>query len=140
MKIGIEVEGRFTGLRTLFLDQREIVDVHKRLDRIATSHWVMIQQIYVTDLKNIIDIWDEKSILKELYDKGFLVTVERTSVMKEHPDYLHIILRIPSASVAFLSGTDQIKFDLVDHVLMATVESFALITDDEYENDVEVPL
>ena len=127
MKLGIEVEGRFKGIPTLFLSAMEFLKAewcgHKQ------------QHVYVSDHDNTLPY--------ELFSKypTRVFTLELTQVKPEpRPGNVFLMLLLPGyESVSKLNPGDQFKFhDEQRNVLCATQQSLIATSSEEFENDVEL--
>lgn len=135
MKIGLEVEGRYKGLRTLFLIAEEFNRIPSEdIIEIATEN--KAQQIYISDHNN--------EVLNQCTFHGsqwstFKVTLEVTQVMfyQDH-SAVHLLLVIPEENVWRLKPTDQIKFSRDHTVYAVPVESMYKTTPEDFFGDVEV--
>lgn len=135
-KVGLEVEGRYQGLRTLFISVDEMSKVNVgRLDR--------IQQIYISDLNNVLDL-NSDPFLADWCEMWF-VTVERTYVPSFTIPALNIMLNVQGNSGFWnLKPTDQIKFhlDTKDGPVVKSVSygEMYLTEPVDFINDKEFPL
>jgi hypothetical protein len=132
MKIGIEVEGRLSGIKTLFVSAEEFSEItaNQKLSNLYVEHG--FTQLYISDHLNVLKL--TSTIFEELADH-FIITVEVTEVA-EYSDYVNIMLAIESKSFWNLRKTDQIKFSDDMHVYSATIENMYYTTPDEFEGDV----
>ena len=103
MKVGIECEGRFKGLVTLFCDAKEF-DTDARLLDLSL---LPIQQIYISDHENVLNLND--SDLCNFHRNNVRITVERTN-FDSAPYWINIMLVIDNESFWNLRYQDQIKF------------------------------
>lgn len=101
-KIGYEVEGRYQGLRTLFVNSLEL----KKIKVVPTN----IQQIYVSDLENTLDLMTDETLVG--FGEKYFVTVERTKAPWEIHHNVNVMLNLQVESFWHLRNTDQIKFHL----------------------------
>ena len=105
MHKGIEVEGKFKGLKSIFLDAEEFLEWNKLTD-VLNQH-TDIEQLYISDHRNVLDLSANVSlnVLAERYH----VTVERTYVPRYINVNVNIMLVIDNESFWNLRGNDQIK-------------------------------
>jgi hypothetical protein len=123
MKLGFEVEGRLSGLYTLFMDAKEAMEFfnYKSLKdrstpKSAVASVERVQQIYVSDHAN--DIQPYADCLKKWYELGLPVTLERTEIYNRdsYSKNVTIMLTITDTGSLFndsfwnLYDTDQVKF------------------------------
>lgn len=135
MKIGIEVEGRLKGIKTLFCDAQELVGARALFadDKTLSS----VKAIYVSDHDNTLD--PSSSDLAWLIDQGIFITLEVTQVTEKWPDEVSIMLHVESDSYWFLKPTDQIKFHRGDQRVDAfAVESAYKTMPEDFEGDQEL--
>jgi hypothetical protein len=143
MKIGLEVEGRLKGLRTVFCTGKEFLDC---------SIWVLaitkrrIQQIYVSDHDAfIVDDLREAFLerVERLKNVAF-ITVELPNghplLMAELPAEVGLIvnLKIDPHTFHGLRKTDQIKISDGLHVKTIAVENMFNTTPDDFHGDEEI--
>lgn len=141
MKVGLECEGRLKGqrIRTLFVQTQEIDPLMKEIDR-----WLLtvgpIQQVYISDLENKLDLARDER-LRELWERGLLVTVERTEVGRGIPGWVRIMLNVGLyPSVWNLRQYDQIKVAQGLDVLTVGFEEMIRTKPEDYRNDQVVQL
>lgn len=153
MKLGNEVEGRFKGLPTLFLDANEFL--YWDLMTVATKvledygdgdvlmRTARVKQIYVSDRDNIL------TGKEEAWDKweGIMITVEVTQVTDRdiYPEGTNVMLAIddspisiPSLSFTNLLDTDQVKFtdNRGGSVWCVTKENMARTVPSDFDHDI----
>jgi hypothetical protein len=126
MKIGIEVEGRYKGIKTLFCSALEYL-MEPLPDLMRVSH------IYISDHENALDITNE-NVFYEI-PESHLITVERTEVGKKPCDRIHVILNVPSDSFWNLRETDQVKFDLNQTVYAVPLEVMYKTKPEDFAGD-----
>ena len=131
MKIGIEVEGRLCGLKTIFCNELEFVVHYSDLWAALYKH-TDIKQIYISDLNNTIDLNGEK--LQELAADWF-VTVERTEIDHRTPINISVMLNIDNDSFNHLNRNDQIKFSNDLLVYATTVRNMTVTQPIEFSGD-----
>lgn len=132
-KMGIEVEGRFKGLRTFFLTADEFNNL------LGSSKWPSIglyQQLYISDHENILDLAKHENLLHQA--KCVVVTVERTKVPLMVDASINIILYVKNDSFWNLKPTDQVKFERDLFVSTMTLENMSITEPWEFENDEEL--
>lgn len=151
MKIGIEVEGRLRGVKTLFVSAEDIIlfstdelekglDVMLNYNSLDTINAVMkensVSHIYISDR-------DNKIPYKLLSYFKCLVTLDVTKVLNQsRPPNVTIIWTLPTefwASMAALGAEDQVKFHSNNRdVLTATKHHFIRTHPVEFAGDLEV--
>lgn len=138
MKIGIEVEGRFEGLKTLFMTAREFLsrDV-QNVVQLLTFH--KVQQLYIVDHLSELDLCSSSfdTITKFCY---VVITVERKtlepaarSVLLRSP--VELMLYVETPDVLRLRMSDQIKVGAGKHVFVTNIGSMTETVDSDYDND-----
>jgi len=137
MKIGIEVEGRFKGLRTLFMGYGEFFELKSFEDIEGILRDKCLQQVYISDLDNRIEL--RKQILRDM-SKVAIVTLERTFVDGLLPEHVRIVLSVPvRTDMRILRPGDQIKIDQHQHVWEVSKESMITSIPSDFLNDVHLP-
>jgi|SRR5882724_3740858 len=137
MKVGIEVEGRLKGLRTLFLDQSEFPMLEGVIEGLQHSEGRIPHQIYISDLNNKLDLHGIE--LKHFYVVWFvIVTVERTKLEIRAPKHVNVVLRVDNSSFWFLNDKDQIKFEEDKYVWTFTAESGIATRPEAFLKDVKL--
>ena len=132
MKIGYEVEGRFKGLKTLFVN----CDEFTKIDIAKICHNYMVQQIYISDCDNKIDLESDGLIA---YRSGkYVVTIERTKMNCNSPAWLNIVLNVSSESFWLLKGTDQVKFENKLTVFEIPLENMYYTKPSDFDGDNEI--
>ena len=132
MKIGIEVEGRLCGIKTLFCNELEyaihygeiLQELDKRID---------IKQVYISDLENTLDLNSDRI---QRLAKEWFVTVERTHLNQPTPKNISIILNVENNSFFYLKKNDQVKFEQDLHVYSATVRNMTNTLPIEFNGDI----
>jgi hypothetical protein len=123
MKIGREVEGRFRGLLTLFLDAHEALDFFERpslkaacKNQEAKDLIEKVRHIYITDHTHYLT--PNSYCLKMWGELGFVVCIERRRVTDRDmwPSHVSFLLAVEHPDVSELFGTDQIKFIIPDRL------------------------
>lgn len=129
MKVGIEVEGRFTGVPTLFCDAEHYLEGIKAAKEQGVSH------IYISDNGNIIRYNDEA-----LATSGLLVTLDVTNVYPEdRPPNMTLMLRLEGfPMVNALTARDQVKFEQDRNVLVAPTTAFYRTVPSDFDGDREL--
>jgi len=103
MRIGKEIEGKYNGLMTLFVDVTELDRFHKNLDRYAEEN-KNIAQVYIDYPEKLND-----PRLKDISEKWFL-TVETDIINEPIPDYInHIMYSIRNEQIINLRKDDSFK-------------------------------
>lgn len=130
MKIGIEVEGRLKGVKTLFMECEE-VDVGVG---VLAQH-PNIGHVYISDLENKLDL---NHVLAKY--PNVLITVERTAPRPQGlPSRLVYMLSLPYYdSVNSLLETDMVKFDKDQHVLILPKSAEITTRPEDFLGDVEL--
>jgi hypothetical protein len=128
MKIGIEVEGRLHGEKTLFIGANELFQVNIEL---MQKHCVT--QLYVSDNEGILDL--ELYVLMH-FASYVIVTVELTKLPARVPDYINIMYNIESADFWRLRNGDQIKFSKDLNVYAVTKDQMFITYPEEFEGDI----
>lgn len=145
MKIGTEVEGRFKGLLTLFLDADEAIAFFNRPSLVKAVDDPMVKEmipkvrhIYISDHGNKLS--PDEACITKWGELGFVVCIERTHVynMDTWPPYVSIMLVIESSSFWNLRNIDQVKFTLNKLVACAPVESMIATRPEDFANDIEI--
>lgn len=130
MKVGIEVEGRFTGVPTLFCDAAHYLEGIKVAKEQGLSH------IYISDNDNTIDPCAEV-----LANCGLLVTLDVTKVLTSHERPLNVTLMLRLDGfpmVNALNTRDQVKFEQERNVLVAPVTAFYRTVPSDFDGDREL--
>jgi hypothetical protein len=103
MRIGIEIEGKYHGLNTLFVDVTELDRFHKNLDRYYEENRD-IAQVYIDYPEKLND-----QRLADISEKWFL-TVETDRIKEPIPDYInHIMYSIRDEDIIALRKDDSFK-------------------------------
>jgi len=133
MKIGKEVEGRFRGIPTLFMNASEFLNP-KKADK-AERYFHMCRQVYISDLRNVIRL--NRDLRLKKWAKDMIVTVEVSHLPIVPPDDVNIILQL-AVDPAFrhLRLDDQIKIESEKlRVYTVTVRQMVESYPSEYEDD-----
>ena len=136
MKTGIEVEGRFRGLRTLFTSASEYLELtaEGRLAALMAGH----SHLYVSDHSATLQYAD----LQHAALDNKVVTLEVDRLPNGlRPSNLTIMLRVPGhADVMAMLPTDMFKFtrDNDRTVKVGTVGSLMHTDEQEFGNDEEL--
>ena len=138
MKTGIEVEGFFCGLPTLFCQAEE----YKKANAIELVKTLKVEQLYVSDHGNLLTAEDYRA-LSEL---SVPVVVEVLSV-PDHPRYSNVhymvAVQVDPRSLGIFwkddtSNFDQVKFTAGLYVATSLASSFKLAVPKDFEGDVEL--
>lgn len=134
MKIGIEVEGKYKGLKSVFIDLNEL----RFLDESKIPEGYHHLYISVPLDYDVFEYNDDiKKVLKK-YD----VTLEVDSIDDIDEEILknvHIMLRIYHPDVWLLKNTDSIKFHSENNdVLSSSIETMYRTNPKDFEKDVYV--
>lgn len=137
MKIGIEIEGRLKGLKSLFISTAEIKQHGcEYFIEVAKKNQVVHIEIPMDIIVSVND-----PMFYELHKAGFLVTTESTQLVGDIPDYLNFVLIIDNSDFFKIRGIDQIKFvDKELNVYMATVETMVRTYPHEFDADITIPI
>lgn len=137
MHIGMEVEGRFIGVKTLFIQAEELPEVSNYL--IHKQRKEDVQQVYVSDNENVLDL-NNNNPLRWISQK-MLVTVERTRLDATPPPYVNVILNIDCPSFQFLKKHDQFKFVREDRTVeCGTRSALTKTVAEDFAGDVSFTL
>lgn len=156
MKIGIEVEGRFRGERTLFCQASELQEALRRWNTLKVKH--KLTALYVSDHDNLLTDDDFTDLLafvtsdcnrSEAFRLPILTVENLTGRRCESPllcfmvavkvDPRSIGLCYPGSGHPFpLSSDDQVKFTCDRFVATTEADSFDLTSPDEFEADIEI--
>jgi len=133
MKLGIEVEGKYKGFSTFFIQDTELPSFLSRLPSLLNKH-TKTRHLYITDTGEIGNYIGSLVYLTDLLN----ITVE-TSAVVNLPKGVHIMLNIPSKEVWGLKETDSIKFhDDKNNVMSIPVESFLKTKPEDFDGDIEL--
>lgn len=135
--IGRELEGKFKGIKTLFIkDSQPIKLVKEKLKKRSVSHLY-----FGAGDQSMIDC----KVVKYFLDLGYLVTIDiRQDDLKIVPeeliDYenLHIMVTFNNKFISRLREIDSIKIDGFDNVAVSTIETMSktnkssIYVEDEY--------
>lgn len=151
-KVGIEVEGRLKGTRTLFMGADEYLEAATEGTLADTLRRASAMHLYVSDNSNRLHL-DVVSAFLAREVPGLLATVDVTAVTStlfKMPN-LTVMLRYPFSiqSYKHLRPTDQVKFELpYDHnmantdtrnVLVFPAANYLALTEPhEFAGDVEL--
>ena len=136
MKTGIEVEGRYKGLRTLFIGAAE----YSRLIETGRLQSLMVDHphLYISDLDNTLDY---DSLVPDCLE-GKVITLEVTRVPPGlRPGNLSIMLRLPHLDeILQLSETDMFKFTReTDRTVKVGLPGMLIHTDpSDFEGDEDL--
>ena len=128
MKVGIEVEGRLLGLKTIFINHNEIVTTN-------LSSFILdnqVQQLYISDNDNKLDLYS--GTLYELSNLC-LVTVERT-VVDNYPLHINIMLNVVNSSFWNLRRDCQVKFSQGLNVYATTPRQMIRTIPEDFSGDI----
>jgi hypothetical protein len=114
----ISDEGRFKGIRTLYLTAKEYLTTG--IPNAAYNN----QQIYIFDHANEIHLKKDEN-LQHLCD-CYIMSIERTEIPEKLPDNLNIVLVVKSESFRNLRPTDQVKFMAGNRTYVTMVENMNL--------------
>lgn len=130
MKLGYEVEGKYIGIKSIFLDVSEM----HRLDTVLNDH--RVNQLYISDHENTLDLGKHSPLGKYLGE--YVVTVERTITSKIVQDRINVMLVVDNPSFWDLRPNDQIKFTRNNHVYATTVRDMTETDPQEFLGDVHL--
>ena len=139
MKIGKEVEGRWQGIKTLFIDELELsqfgVFAYKNIIERRVNY--KVDHLYISDHKNLLDLSENNTLLNALR-KLMQITIERTKISSNVNPDLDIFLLIDNESFWMLKYSDQIKFSK-DKTVYAAVKDLMIKTiPSDFEGDSEI--
>lgn len=133
MKIGVEVEGSYKGLKTLFIEQNEL---DKVLDKIKS---VDVSQVYISC--NMYITGEQFIIIKKLLKTEKLITIDTAYfdfIPKSIINKVNIILLVDDSDFFKLKPTDQIKFEIGRKVYTAKKETMIKTLPSDYKRDKEL--
>lgn len=138
-KLGYEVEGRFKGVYSLFVE----VDELSRILNPENKHLLdKVGQVSVPDYDSTI-LQKDIDILMSL-DPRIVITLETPKILlpvHSLPARLNLVLVVKHPQIFELMVTDQIKFVNESRaVLMIPKESMMVTCPDEFDDDVEVEI
>ena len=139
MKIGIEVEGSYKGLVTVFVDAHEVEILEGKLKDLALGDRP-VEHVYISDLGNTLDL----SYVSSLF-QGLLITVERTSVPEGLANTQNIIgLSIMLSSPTYVEVAklrpwcDQVKFNDGQSVIVLPMAGAVYTQPEDFEGDIQL--
>lgn len=130
MKVGIEVEGRFKGVPTLFCG------AHEYLKGIAEAKKQGVSHIYISDNKNKLAYHNPA-----LANCGLLVTLDVTEVQGclDRPSNITLMLRLEGyPQVRRLKDCDQVKFEAKRNVVVLPMYNSINTSPHEFLGDRKV--
>lgn len=138
MKQGIEVEGRFKGLRTLLCGSAAEFYMFIMREKELSSG---IQNVYVSDNNNELDLthlnlwWHRGDVVMA---PNYIVTIERTSIppLSDVPQWVHFILNASNDSFFNLRPQDQVKFDKDLNVYVSVKETMIRTYPQDFDGDI----
>lgn len=134
MKCGSDVEGRYKGLKTIFLASSELA----KLGFILRTR--KIQAIYISDLcKEKMTVGEQELLCGHTSD--YFVTLETDDLNVYLPSLLqavHVMYRIASTDFFGLKETDQIKFDDGSRVYCCPKEVMYKTDPNDYQGDLDI--
>lgn len=135
MHVGMEVEGRYKGLVTLFVDLEDV-------DKVTSDmiEQLRLQQIYLRELVEWPVSVDVSKRVAKWVAMRCLVTVDCKKVVGEITDPVTVILSFKGAErgLGFLRATDQIKVigGADDIVYVSPLEAMVQTVSADYAEDV----
>lgn len=134
MRVGLEVEGRLRGVRTLFLDASELsVNVNTVAKASGVTH------IRIRDLQNELNYFRINAFI----EASFLITLDVTAVFAPPPPNIGIVLTMPYTywqSLKHLRLTDQVRFhDQKRKTMVVSLRHFDPTQPEEFDYDQELP-
>jgi hypothetical protein len=126
-KFGLECEGEFQGMLTVFCTVNEFYQLTRKELPGA------VKQMYISDHENVLDLTDP--VLSEMDCNGVRVTVERTS-FDSAPWWVNIMLVVDSASFWNLRNQDQVKFTKDLNVYSIQKKSMVYTPPTEFKSDI----
>lgn len=143
MKLGLEVEGRFKGLRTLFMSADEARQILDKADAIEVSPsekalraLLEVQAVYISDHDNTLSPTD--AVFDLLRESSLVITIEVTKVFQTWPEDINLMLTVDSSSFWFLRDIDQVKFSKDQNVYAVTKENMSRTHPNEFYQDIEL--
>ena len=129
-KRGLECEGEFQGIRTLFCSAEEFILTQPKFLK-------SFPHIYISDHENKLLL--DGPIFVDLDIAGTKVTIERTKFDKA-PYWINIMLYVDNESFWNLRGNDQIKFSRELNVYAIAKKSMIYTDPCQFQSDVEAKL
>lgn len=145
-KIGLEIEGVYhIGDSTLFCSADEFMGKRSGIAKVLNSG--IVSHLYISDHKGILDLDEAASFIRDEYSNIDL-TVEVTSLTEIPPARARIMYNANNKTSVEIIATceflrdeiDQIKFEFERTCMVAPIETFALTSPEEFENDIEITL
>jgi len=127
--VGVEVEGRLSGLRTLFVASDPLPSI------IDVPHVYFWEQYW--------KISGFAQVQKCLDDK-VLVTLETTldniaNIPKQYIEQCHLMIKIPASSISSVKETDTVRLDIAPYLVKAS-PLFGFKTTEEKEYYADEPV
>ena len=141
MKIGIEVEGRLRGIKTLFITAGND-DVRTAIDVLYSDAGRGIGHVYISDPENTLSC----RIISNVF-MGFHVTLDVTEVKDYCPrDNISIMFRIDKCPQDKIYDSinnlrldlDQVKVERDRNVIIFPMRSALITSPAEFEGDIEI--
>jgi hypothetical protein len=141
MRFGIEVEGRFKGLRTIFVQARQLDgwsdDSFTRNEVIEALSLNNAHQLYIDGVTTLSE--DVLFGLEVFHAMGYVVTIETHELQQNFPDWVNVMLHLKDASFFKLKPHDQVKFVNEDRlVYCVTKENMTITTPDQFDGDIDL--
>lgn len=133
MKYAKEVEGKFKGIETFFIEDTELDFFIDKMDFLCQKY-TKCRHVYICDTGDL--IYDKLEILKDY----FFITVETARlprfISKSMYEYIHFMLRIEDTDFWNLKETDSIKFHSDDmYVKSISKENMFTTLPEAFDND-----
>lgn len=141
-KVGIEVEGRYRGMRALFLSAG-VDNFTDAAEFLREDYGVGIGLVYISDPEGLVDYM----VIGEIFDQ-WVVTIDTHVVhMGDRPDNVNLMLRVDHCKqhlmfdyVDRMYVCDQIKIERDRMVYVLPWVNVIYTNPDEFEGDKEVTL
>jgi len=137
MRVGIEVEGRFKGLRSVFVTAQEWCIHRKQILRTMKADKIGYHQLYIIDRANILDL---NTCFLHMSISKYIVTVERSKLEQVAPEWMHIVLSFQDDSFRFLKKADDVKLHNGWDVAMCNFEQMVKSKEADFVDDEEIDL
>jgi hypothetical protein len=143
MKLGIEVEGRFKGLKTLFMSAEEAADIFNpkapltlKMSQKAVKALGEVQAVYISDHQNTLR--PDNPLFDQFRDTQLIISVEVTKLDQVWPDDICVLLSVDSSSFWHLKETDQVKFNYEQTVYCVPLENMSHTYPEDFRGDIEL--
>lgn len=143
MKLGIEAEGRFKGLKTLFMSAEEAIKVFDprlpltlKMSQKAVKALAEVQAVYISDHQNTLK--PDNPIFDQFRSTQLIISLEVTKLDEVWPEDICILLNVDSSSFWHLKETDQVKFNYDQTVYCSTLENMSHTYPEDFRGDIEL--